>query len=90
MIFLLIFATLVVVVAFANGFRRYDGVMPVGATCSVSVSAACHNEEDPNEEAFLGPVGWGDVSGPGSGGEVRHLTFTSMFAQRPLEGAFYL
>ena len=72
-----------------NGFRKYDGIMPVGATCSVCVSAACHNEDDPKEEAWLGPLTWGDVSRDWNRGQVRHLTFTSLFAQKPIEGDLY-
>jgi hypothetical protein len=45
------------------GFRRYKGGMPLSATCSVIISAACHHP-DGDKEAHLFPVQWGSVLEP--------------------------
>jgi hypothetical protein len=45
------------------GFRRYKGGMPLSATCSVIISAACHRP-DGDKEAHLFPVQWGAVLQP--------------------------
>jgi hypothetical protein len=45
------------------GFRRYKGGMPLSATCSVIISAACHRP-DGDKEAHLFPVKWGAVLQP--------------------------
>jgi hypothetical protein len=45
------------------GFRRYKGGMPLSATCSVIISAACHHP-DGDKEAYLFPVRWGAVLQP--------------------------
>jgi hypothetical protein len=45
------------------GFRRYKGGMPLSATCSVIISAACHRP-DGDKEAHLFPVQWGAALQP--------------------------
>jgi hypothetical protein len=46
------------------GLRHYPGGMPTGATCSVVVSAACHQPLPDDKDAYKFPVQWGAVSHP--------------------------
>ncbi|KIW04336.1 uncharacterized protein PV09_04626 [Verruconis gallopava] len=43
------------------GFRRYDGGLPLNATCSAVISAACHQPKG-ERDAHLSPVLWGALS----------------------------
>lgn len=64
----------VILIAFvANGFRKYSGEMPMVATCSAAISAACHK---PSEDAktHLFPVQYGVVS---EKDEMKHCSFTT-------------
>jgi hypothetical protein len=56
----IIFGFLTITGLISLGFRRYKGGMPIGATCSVVISAACHRPED-DIEAYLFPVQWGAI-----------------------------
>jgi hypothetical protein len=47
------------------GFRRYDGGLPLNATCSAVISAACHRPVE-DEDAHLLPVKWGVIRNPRS------------------------
>ncbi|KAI4197238.1 MAG: hypothetical protein LQ350_006069 [Teloschistes chrysophthalmus] len=51
-----------VVFGVANGWRRYEGGMPLVGSCSAAISAACHGPGG-DGEASLGKVMWGVVAG---------------------------
>lgn len=46
------------------GLQRYQGGMPMGATCSAVISAACHQPLPHDKDAYRFPVQWGAVSHP--------------------------
>ncbi|UPX09651.1 uncharacterized protein EKO05_0000336 [Ascochyta rabiei] len=84
------FAMMVVTICVA-GFRRLStglGEMSM----SVVISAACHIKR-PEYEPWLQAVQWGDVSGGigemEGGQDIRHCAFTSLSAERPIEGHIY-
>ncbi|PMD63797.1 uncharacterized protein K444DRAFT_492116, partial [Hyaloscypha bicolor E] len=56
----IISGTVMIAILVGLGFRRYKGGMPLSATCSVIISAACHRP-DGDKEAHLFPVKWGAV-----------------------------
>lgn len=60
MITSIIFGLIVTALPLGLGFQKYDERMPLGATCSLVISAACHrpNEDD---EAHLLPVQWASI-----------------------------
>jgi hypothetical protein len=49
------------------GLQRYKGGMPMGATCSAVISAACHQPLPGDKDAYRFPVQWGAVSHPSPG-----------------------
>lgn len=72
------------------GFRRVRQDIPVGATNSAVVSAACHRPHG-DEDAALCAVTWGCPKvqeKPGS--DVGHCCFTSLEVHSPIEGAEYM
>ncbi|KAJ4352820.1 hypothetical protein N0V95_003928 [Ascochyta clinopodiicola] len=84
------FAMMVVTICVA-GFRRLStglGEMSM----SVVISAACHVKRQ-EYEPWLQAVQWGDVSGGigemEGGQDIRHCAFTSLSAERPIEGHAY-
>ena len=53
--------SLTLIVGLLNGFRRYPATsMPLAASCSAAISAACHATQD-DSEAHLKAVRWGVV-----------------------------
>jgi hypothetical protein len=86
-------AALTIITVCIAGFRRLSTELGE-ISMSVVISAACHvkrNEDVP----WLRKVQWGDVSGSVEGDEqddrqtVRHCGFTSMRAERPIQGQLY-
>lgn len=67
------------------GYRQYEGGMPLNATCSVIISAACHRPED-DKEAHLFPVQWGVVpSAPSGSSALKGVEKTSAAAHSALD-----
>jgi len=58
--------------------QKHAGNMPVGASCSAVVSAACHRPQE-DKEAFLFPVQWGEVPE-----EARRVRCNTGFCPGPL------
>jgi hypothetical protein len=52
---------ILIIVIILYGRKRYPGGMPMGATCSAVISAACHPPCE-DKDAFKFPVQWGAVS----------------------------
>ena len=84
----IILGGIVVLLGIANGFRRYRVGMPLVASCSAAISAACWR---PDGDANAGENGvmWGVVEeGEGEEG-VGHCCFTSWEVEKPVEGRRY-
>ena len=73
------------VATIATGFRRYPVGMPLSATCSGAISAACHPLADDVDAAVL-PVQWGVVSIKDG---VGHCCFSSKLVAPPIPGQRY-
>lgn len=56
------------------GFRKYDAEMPLVASCSRAISAACHVMPGDMESGYLLPVQWGVVK---VDEKVGHCAFTT-------------
>lgn len=87
--------TLLLITVIVLGMQRYEGKMPLVATCSAAISAAAHSEFDKSVDATK-PLMWGvtwvwpDESGEGrSAGGVGHCSFSSNKVRQPMLGAFY-
>lgn len=68
MIALLIMAVLMVVVLIVTGMRRFGGQMPIVASNSAAISAACHVQmpERRRRAMVLRKIAWGEVPGEGA------------------------
>lgn len=71
--------------AIATGLRKYPAGMPLSATCSGAISAACHPPAEDSDAAVL-PVQWGVVSIKGA---VGHCSFSSKLVAPPIPGQRY-
>jgi len=60
----LIFGLLFTITIVLSGIPHYPGSMPMGATCSAVISAACHQPLPGDREAYRFGVQWGAVSQP--------------------------
>jgi len=88
-IFVIFVGSLMILTAFAMGFLRLKGTMPLAGGCSAVISAACHPPST-DAHASLLPVKWGAVIGVGEAeGEVGHCTLTSEEVAGPVEGRLY-
>lgn len=56
------------------GFRKYDKEMPLVASNSRAISAACHVLPEDTENGYMLPVQWGVVKVDGN---VGHCAFTT-------------
>jgi hypothetical protein len=89
--FALILGTVAVLGGIANGFRRYDGGIPLVGSCSAAISAACHRPSV-DAMAYARPVMWGVMDADedaGRGSEVGHCCFSSFEVGRPVKGNLY-
>ena len=75
----------IVLATIATGLRRYPTGMPLSATCSGGISAACHPPADDVDTAYL-PVQWGVVSKQNG---VGHCSFSSQLVAPPIPGHRY-
>ena len=76
---------IVVIIGILHGFRRYKPGIPLAASCSAAISAACHR---PNEDvdAPYKPVMWGAIK---SKNPIGHCCFTSFEVTKPVKGQKY-
>ena len=76
---------IVVIIGILHGFRRYKLGIPLAASCSAAISAACHR---PNEDvdAPYKPVMWGAIKTKNPSG---HCCFTSFQVTKPVKGQKY-
>ncbi|KAL8903787.1 MAG: hypothetical protein Q9171_007280 [Xanthocarpia ochracea] len=81
----LILSFVIVSATIATAARRYPAGMPLSATCSGAISAACHPPADDHDVAVL-PVQWGVVSVKDG---VGHCSFSSKLVSPPVPGRRY-
>ena len=81
----LILSLVIVSATIVTAGRRYPAGMPLSATCSGAISAACHPRADDDEVAVL-PVQWGVVSARDG---VGHCSFSSKLVGPPVPGMRY-
>ena len=81
----LILSFVIVSATIATAARQYPAGMPLSATCSGAISAACHPPADDHEVAVL-PVQWGVVSVKDG---VGHCSFSSKLVSPPVPGRRY-
>ncbi|KAL8727544.1 MAG: hypothetical protein Q9166_005949, partial [cf. Caloplaca sp. 2 TL-2023] len=81
----IIFCTLIILGAGLLGLRKYPQGMPLAATCSAAISAACHRPDDDVDAAVLS-LQWGVVSTKDG---VGHCCFSSKPVEPPVPGRVY-
>ena len=81
----LVVGSILITAGLLNGFRRYPGNIPLAATCSAAISAACHPPANDTNAAFK-KVQYGEVETKDG---VRHCTFTSHPVTTPVVGELY-
>ena len=81
----LILSFVIVSGTIATAARRYPAGIPLSATCSGAISAACHPPAGDDEVAVL-PVQWGVVSVKDG---VGHCSFSSKLVGPPVPGRRY-
>ena len=77
--------TVMVLLGILTGFRRYPPGMPLAASCSAAISAACHRPEGDTDAAEK-PLIWGAVE---TEGNIGHCCFTSFEVEKPVVGRLY-
>lgn len=82
---ILILSFVIVSGTMVTAARRYPAGMPLSATCSGAISAACHPPPGDDEVAVL-PVQWGVVSVKDG---VGHCSFSSKLVGPPVPGRRY-
>ena len=85
-IFTLGVGTIVAAAGILNGFRRFKSGIPLVASCSAAISAACHAPAD-DVDASLRPVMWGEVKMERA--QVGHCCFSSQKVEGLIAGKLY-
>ena len=80
----IIVGALILIAAFAMGFWRFKGSMPIAGGCSAVISAACHPDVLDKDTSLL-PLQWGALGG----GEPGHCTLTGQPVNMPVPGELY-
>ena len=87
LISILYYGLILVFVVHLLGFKRFKPCMPLAATCSAAISAACHRPSNaPN--ASTQPVMWGAL--PQGDRVIGHCCFTSHKVSQLAEGSCYM
>ena len=97
-IFTVLLGSITLLLGAIMGYRRFEGRMPLAASCSAAVSAACHQPTADVDPAEL-PLMWG-VAEAGPDGDITsgvtsddeysgHCSFTSLPVLPPQEGQMY-
>ncbi|KAL9044336.1 MAG: hypothetical protein Q9214_002519 [Letrouitia sp. 1 TL-2023] len=81
----IIVGTLIFLGAIIIGSQKYPTGMPLTATCSAGISAACHAPTDDVDASVL-PVQWGVVSVKDG---IGHCAFSSKVVAPPIPGHIY-
>lgn len=77
----LVLAFAMMLALWLSGFRRYSADMPLAATNSLSISAACHRRAGEVEDIVVQKVVFGDVGPVGGIDAAQHATFTADLGQ---------
>lgn len=83
----LLLGVLMLFALFAIGFRRYKPGLPLAASCSAAISAACHLPAGEKDSSTL-PLQWGVRAGE-SWDAVGHCSFSSREVTMPLPDRRY-
>jgi hypothetical protein len=86
-ILVLVLGVIMVATLVALGFRRFKAGIPLAASCSAAISAACHSPANETESSVL-PLKWGVVVGE-SWEAVGHCSFSSSEVTMPVPGNRY-
>ena len=86
-ILVLVVGVIMVATLVALGFRRYKAGIPLAASCSAAISAACHPPAHETHASVLS-LKWGVVVGE-SWDTVGHCSFSSSEVTMPLPGSRY-
>jgi hypothetical protein len=88
-IFTLIVGSLLLIGGIGIGQRQLNPDMPVAASCSAAISAACHGLPGEKDASFL-PIQWGAVmTDVVQAGDVGHCCFSIGKVVKPVEGRMY-
>ena len=92
-VFVIITAGLMAAAVIITAFRRLPTTMPVAASCSLAIAAACHHPDNtPQPDASAFPLQWGVMwrQREGSGRELtNHCGFSQYPVEKPEEGIVY-
>ncbi|KIW02250.1 uncharacterized protein PV09_06402 [Verruconis gallopava] len=91
MIFVLIIAVVMLLVLIVLGVQKFKTSMPVAASNSLAIAAACHLTDDEfnSGDAARKKLKWGAVRSSGKGNEVGHCCFSSLPVEQPKVSALY-
>jgi hypothetical protein len=92
-IFVIITAVLMAAAVIVTALRRLPTAMPVAASCSLAIAAACHHPDNiPQPDASMFPLQWGVMwrQREGSGWELTdHCGFSHYPVEKPQDGIVY-
>ncbi|EXA33775.1 hypothetical protein FOVG_15074 [Fusarium oxysporum f. sp. pisi HDV247] len=92
-IFVIITAVFMATAVFITALRRLPTAMPVAASCSLAIAAACHHPDNiPQPDASVFPLQWGVMwrQREGSGLELTdHCGFSHYPIEKPQDGVVY-
>ncbi|KAF4443764.1 hypothetical protein F53441_11367 [Fusarium austroafricanum] len=92
-IFVLIIAVLMAAVVIITALRRLPTAMPVAASCSLAIAAACHHPDSiPQPDASVSPLQWGVMwrQKEGSGWDLTdYCGFSHYLVEEPRDGIVY-
>lgn len=88
MLVVLVIGLLLLIGCLVIGRLKYDASMPLVGSCSIAISAACH-QPDWDVNASLKPVQWGIIPGSDEETGIGHCSFSSGFVEPVQEGREY-
>lgn len=89
MLLVIIAGLIMLFTAFFSGRIKLKSSMPVAASCSAAIAAACHPGGDSTDGEVIAmlKLRWGAV--PGITGEVGHCLITDREVVEPQDGSWY-
>lgn len=90
MIFVIILGSLLVIFGLTLGSSTYEPGIPLAASCSIAISAACHVPEQELElQPEQAPLQWGVVPGVFDDKKNPHCSFSSKPVTQPVDHVYY-
>jgi hypothetical protein len=89
MLLVIIVGALLVISLVAIGRMPLKSAMPVAASCSAAISAACHSDGEDNDNAAFQKLKWGATAVVKKRGDVGHCTFLNGDIVPPKSGVLY-